>query len=279
MLDEAISQLDAGVQSLIEKSCPDCGSAVYGKTNHRQYCDACRNSRKLAKDVKAAEKQRRKNGIAKVKGETFKCTTCGDDFVASSGGRVKYCENCAKVAALDGARERSFARGADSGRKRVGRTENCVHCKNEFVVETRGQAKYCTECNELSTAGKLPHLVQARNAYARERGRVPKHALNNLMRGGILKSISDKGGRSWQDLVDYTVEDLFAHIERQFEPGMTWENRGLNGWHIDHRLPLSSFNFSSADDPEFKAAWSITNLQPMWGDENIRKKDQILYLL
>ncbi|KQS74223.1 hypothetical protein ASG25_02055 [Rhizobium sp. Leaf384] len=69
------------------------------------------------------------------------------------------------------------------------------------------------------------------------------------------------------------------HLERQFTDGMTWENRGLNGWHIDHRLPLSSFSYTSAEDPEFQFAWSLANLQPMWGDENIRKKDQILYLI
>lgn len=139
---------------------------------------------------------------------------------------------------------------------------------------------YCEACSAMAKANKLPKRRAAIREYMRAwTASNPKHAINDLMRGGILKSITDKGGRSWQDLVDYTVDDLKAHLERQFQPGMGWENRGLNGWHIDHRLPLSSFEFSSSDDPDFKAAWALTNLQPMWGDENIRKKDQILYLL
>lgn len=278
MLVEVSTSPTSSVQ-LLFAPCPDCGVDVPGRTRHARRCDECRNVAKLARYRAAADVQRRKNGIPKVKGETFTCDCCGNSFVATSKSRAKYCEPCRPQVALIRARKSSFAKGEGEGRKRVGRTEICHHCGDEFVVSTRGHAKYCEKCKSLSVAGKLPHLMIAKREYAAERRKLPKHALNDLMRSGILKSITDKGGRSWQSLVDYTLEDLITHLERQFLPGMTWQNRGINGWHIDHRIPLSSFSFSSSCDDDFRAAWALTNLQPMWGDENIRKKDQIIYLI
>src|SRR3546814_3330220 len=53
----------------------------------------------------------------------------------------------------------------------------------------------------------------------------------------LFRSLGDgKNGRSWEILVGYTVADLMAHLERQFLPGMSWDNRGE--WHIDHIRPL-----------------------------------------
>lgn len=86
-----------------------------------------------------------------------------------------------------------------------------------------------------------------------------------------------KAGRSWRTFVDYTLEELMAHLERQFLPGMTWENKGE--WHIDHIIPRSSFEYESPDDPEFKQAWALTNLRPLWAIDNIRKNAAREFLL
>lgn len=63
------------------------------------------------------------------------------------------------------------------------------------------------------------------------------------------------------------------HLEAQFAPGMTWENHG-NGdgrWHVDHKIPLSAFNYETPDDIDFKRCWALSNLQPMWAADNIKK--------
>jgi len=86
-----------------------------------------------------------------------------------------------------------------------------------------------------------------------------------------------KEGRSWREFVDYSLEELMQHLERQLLPGMTWGNQGE--WHIDHIIPQSSFRFSSPDDPEFKACWALSNLRPMWAKENIQKNARRMYLL
>lgn len=65
------------------------------------------------------------------------------------------------------------------------------------------------------------------------------------------------------------------HLERQFLPGMTWENHGRFGWHIDHIIPLSAFNFETPDHIDFKRAWALSNLQPLWWQDNLKKRAKI----
>jgi hypothetical protein len=76
------------------------------------------------------------------------------------------------------------------------------------------------------------------------------------------------------NMVGYSALDLKEHLEKRFIDGMTWENYGE--WHIDHIKPISSFVFESVDDKEFKECWSLNNLQPMWGVENIKKSNKLL---
>lgn len=86
-----------------------------------------------------------------------------------------------------------------------------------------------------------------------------------------------RGGVSWLQLVDYTVDDLRTHLERQFSKGMGWGNMGE--WEIDHIVPLSSFAISRQGDPAFKRAWALTNLRPLWRQENRSKGAKVVSLL
>jgi len=83
----------------------------------------------------------------------------------------------------------------------------------------------------------------------------------------------DKYGHYFE-ILQYSPEQLATHLENQFTEGMTWENYGE--WHVDHKTPITEFNFQEIGDNEFMRCWSLENLQPMWADENIRKSNKIL---
>jgi hypothetical protein len=83
----------------------------------------------------------------------------------------------------------------------------------------------------------------------------------------------DKNGHYFE-VLKYTPEELINHLEKQFTDGMTWDNYGQ--WHVDHVMPISVHDIQEIGDDEFMRCWSLSNLQPMWGDENIRKSNKVL---
>lgn len=98
----------------------------------------------------------------------------------------------------------------------------------------------------------------------------PQYRLNQRIGSNIrMAIIEDAHGRSWEELVGYTLHELKDHLVAQFEPGMTWENHGSDGWHIDHIKPRHKFNFTIVDDQEFKECWALENLRPLWAEDNM----------
>lgn len=78
-------------------------------------------------------------------------------------------------------------------------------------------------------------------------------------------------------MLGYSQQELAEHLERQFSKGMGWANMGK--WHIDHIVPLASFDITGPECPEFKAAWALTNLRPLWAEDNLRKRAKRTHLL
>ena len=100
--------------------------------------------------------------------------------------------------------------------------------------------------------------------------------LNGSLTSAINQSLKgNKKGKHWEQLVGYTLEQLKKYIEKQFTEGMTWENYGKYGWHIDHIIPISAFNFEKSEDADFKRCWALKNLQPLWAKENISKGNKL----
>ena len=101
-----------------------------------------------------------------------------------------------------------------------------------------------------------------------------RFCLANNMRTAIWETIKKvKNRKQWQKLVGYTVDDLMAHLEKLFQPGMTWENYGE--WHIDHKIPVTAFNFTDPKHIDFTRCWALKNLQPMWAKENNKKYNKL----
>jgi hypothetical protein len=103
------------------------------------------------------------------------------------------------------------------------------------------------------------------------------YRLHNYISAAIRRAIK-KNRKSTFDILGYSVDDLRRHLESLFQPGMSWQNYGTR-WHIDHVIPRSWFNLgaeNSLNETELKLCWSLRNLQPMWMNNNLEKKDRYI---
>lgn len=97
---------------------------------------------------------------------------------------------------------------------------------------------------------------------ARRRFKNMEHAIRRAVAGKVTT-------RRIEGFLGYTMRDLRAHLEAQFSPGMTWEAFCAGLIHIDHRRPVASFDLNDVD--QVRACWAMSNLQPLWADDNMRK--------
>lgn len=73
------------------------------------------------------------------------------------------------------------------------------------------------------------------------------------------------------ELLGCSIQELKIHIEKKFQEGMKWDNRGE--WHIDHIKPCASFDLTK--ESEQKLCFHFSNLQPLWATDNIKKGSKI----
>jgi len=107
--------------------------------------------------------------------------------------------------------------------------------------------------------------------------RKPQYAIASKLRIRVLSAIKASNGKkesATSILVGCSTAQLMHHLESQFKAGMTWENHGR--WHIDHKKPCASFNL--VDPEEQKKCFHFTNLQPLWGVDNLKKGSRIYIL-
>lgn len=138
--------------------------------------------------------------------------------------------------------------------------------KNVYCKGTRHPNSKAKRIGKYSEQRKIH-----RTEYGRKRRLTdPQFKMIGVLRNRINKFVRLKNNRML-DLIGCTKQELVAHIESLFLPGMTWNNHGLRGWHIDHIKPLSKFNL--LNEEELREATHYKNLQPLWAKDNILKKD------
>jgi 5-methylcytosine-specific restriction endonuclease McrA len=97
--------------------------------------------------------------------------------------------------------------------------------------------------------------------------------------GDLIRAALKRGGSTpkFEDFVGYSTNDLRVHLEAQFTKGMDWNKFARGEIHIDHIVPISSFDLSDPED--LRRAWAITNLRPLWAEENLKKSSKRIYLI
>lgn len=106
-----------------------------------------------------------------------------------------------------------------------------------------------------------------------EHERSKRNKARSLMKSMVRRILTMSGvrkDRKSEEILGYSKQQLIGHIESQFHTGMSWDKR--ESFHIDHRVPVAWFLKNGIYDP--KVICALSNLQPLYPDDNRRKGDR-----
>lgn len=136
-------------------------------------------------------------------------------------------------------------------------------------VEIERQVKY--QKNHKDSVKKNRNLRHLEN-YKNDLTYRLKYNLRNRIKLFLKSSNFSLIKNKTFEIIGCNPEELKKHLESQFIGNMSWENYGHKGWHIDHKVPLSS----AKNNEEVFRLCNYTNLQPLWCKENYKKGSKIL---
>lgn len=152
--------------------------------------------------------------------------------------------------------------------------EKILYMKNWHVENKEKDQLYRDAHKEEKKIFAIKYKERRSERHRQRYETEPGYKLNHCISSAISCSLKKgKSGRSWKILVGYTLNQLKRHLEKLFQPGMTWDNYGK--WHVDHEIPISAFNFTKPEHTDFKKCWGLNNLQPMWAKDNLSKHTRI----
>lgn len=138
-----------------------------------------------------------------------------------------------------------------------GLTARCRECWQKYQAKSFAKP----EVRKRRTEYQKRHKRE--NINARLRNNLSCRIHSALRRQSLVKS------EKMAELVGCSVAYFREYLKGLWRPGMTWENHGVYGWHIDHIIPCAAFDLSKPE--EQRKCFHYTNLQPMWGKENQSK--------
>lgn len=122
---------------------------------------------------------------------------------------------------------------------------------------------------------ELDRLAKAAHSVVRKRKRHTQARLLRILRRRFQAAFryGANYSKTIRQLVGCPLDELRAHLESLWQPGMSWENYGFDGWHIDHKRPCAAFDMSSEQDR--RQCFHYSNLQPLWAKQNLDKRDSV----
>ena len=149
-------------------------------------------------------------------------------------------------------------------------TKVCSKCEtekslNEYHKESSQKSGYCSYCKLCKNKYNKTYSIARRKND-------PEFKLAENLRSRLGHAIKGKSKSKTRQLIGIDFETFRKWIDFQLEEGMTKENYGTI-WHIDHVLPLASFNL--LDEDELQKAMIWINLRPLTPFKNMEKSNKV----
>ena len=159
-------------------------------------------------------------------------------------------------------------------------TKYCKYCKQskaktEFQKH-RGKCRPCRtiETNKWNIKNKEQHNLYQKEYKLRRYKEDINFKIKVILRSRVRKFLKNgwKSGSS-VEMLGCSVDEFKNYLESKFIDGMSWSNWSKLGWHIDHIIPLESFDLTNP--VEMAKACHYTNMQPLWSTDNCSKSDKV----
>ncbi len=212
------------------------------------------------------------------------CTRCGaekeaslDFFPPHKAGKYGLHSRCIPCKKAEDAERR--ARPDQKARQKSWRDANKDRIR-EYALAYRASGYKSTAHVKAWRDANIEHARKTEASRKRSRReRDPAFLLRGRLSARLNSLLKGKNGRTSDQVLGYSRDELVSHIERQFERGMSWDLVAKGEIEIDHIVPISAFKIDSFDHPDFRVCWGLPNLRPMWKSENRSKGAKRLTLL
>ncbi len=185
--------------------------------------------------------------------------------------KTKYCPKCGK--------DKNISKFSKNRSAYDQLSSWCKKCNAEYqkeyysgyVDKNRSKLKeYHSEYSKKHYQENKEKLIKQKIKYHNDRYKNNlEFRLITILRSRFYKAIKLNKESSINILLGCSIIQLKQYLESQFVKGMTWDNYGLNGWHIDHIKPCAKFDLSK--EQEQLECFHYTNLQPLWAEDNLSK--------
>jgi hypothetical protein len=153
---------------------------------------------------------------------------------------------------------------------------NYIKRKKQWNVNNKDKIKIYNKKTQLKYKDKIRI---SKNKYIKNKyhTNINYKLLQNLRRRSLLALHGVCKSTKTINLIMCSIQELKLHIEKQWLPGMSWNNYGLgnNKWNIDHIIPCNFFKDYILDPVEQYMCFRYQNLQPLWSNDNIKKSNKI----
>lgn len=160
--------------------------------------------------------------------------------------------------------------------------------KNKEKLKRESRNRYSKNSDRIKVVSEIyrkanKEVIKKRNVLNKEYHRLYRKqrckddhlfALCGLLRSRLYYALRANGYKKsckTSEALGCSWQEFKQHIESQFQTGMTWENRGRGGWHIDHIIPLASAD----TEADLKKLFHFTNTQPLWETDNLNKSSRM----
>lgn len=162
--------------------------------------------------------------------------------------------------------------------KKLARSKEYYKENKDKILAKRKVYSKSEEGKKVQKAASKKYRKENRskiNKYNSTRLNIPEIKIAKNLRIRLSMAMRSQKTRKTNQTMKYvgcTKEELRLHLQSLFLEGMSWDNYG--NWHIDHIVPISSFNLGI--DNNIYKAMNYTNLQPLWAQDNLSKSNKML---